>query len=494
MNPFKKLAGQTAIYGVPSIVGRILNYLLVPLYTRTLDQAEYGVVILMYSFVAVFFIVLTYGMETSFFRYSELEKNKEKVYSTGLISLFVSTLAFLMAVLLFSGDIANWIKYPQHSEYVVWLGIILSLDVLSAIPFARLRMLNKARRFAMIKMINIGINIFFNLFFILFCPYILENHHEGFLFQVVQMFFDPQISLIAYIFISNLIASSITLLLLIPDIFSISFRFDKALWTRMIIYALPLLFAGLAGIMNETLGRIMLRYLLPENIAEAELGLYSASYKIAILMSLFIQAFRYAVEPFFFAYAGEKDARATYAQLMNYFSIAASLLFLAIMLYIDVVILILGKDFRSYVSVIPILLLAYMFMGLYYNLSVWFKVTNKTRYGAMMAIFGALITLLLNYLWIPRFGYLGSAWATFACYGSMLILSYFLMRKYYSVPYQVKKVVFYIALAVILFFVSQWIDFKSETAKYIVNTFLMLVYVFVAGAMEWKNLKQVARH
>ncbi|MDZ7742936.1 MAG: oligosaccharide flippase family protein [Bacteroidota bacterium] len=493
MNPFKKLAGQTAIYGIPSILGRILNYLLVPLYTRTLDQAEYGVVILMYSFVAVFFIILTYGMETAFFRYSELEKDKNRVYSTGLISIIASTSIFLLAALLFAGDIASMIKYPDHEEYVIWLGIILSLDVLTAVPFARLRIQNRAKRFALIKMLNISINIFFNLFFILFCPWVLENMEQGMVYNFVRHVFNPDTGLISYIFISNLIASSVTIMLLLPEFFSIQLRFDPGLWKKMIMYALPLLFAGLAGVMNETLGRIMLRYLLPEDIAEAELGLYSASYKIAILMSLFIQAFRYAVEPFFFSYAREKDAKATYAQLMNFFSIAIAVIFLVIMLYIDVVMLIIGKDFRAYASVIPILLIAYMFMGMYYNLSVWFKITNNTRYGALMALFGAAVTVTLNYIWIPQYGYIGSAWATFTCYGSMLILSYLLMQKFYKVPYQLPRVFVYLALAFALYLISDWLPFGSDLIKYTVNTLFLLGYIAAVIRLEWKNIKPLMK-
>lgn len=491
MNPLKKLAGQTAIYGVPSIIGRILNYLLVPLYTRVFEQAEYGVVILMYSFVAVAFIVLTYGMETAFFRYSELHKNSNKIYSTSLSSIFISSALFLLFIFLFSSNIASWIKYPEHPEYIVWLGLILAMDVVTAIPFARLRALNRPIRFAAIKIINISVNIGFNLFFILLCPYLVKNFQESSIAEFILLFFDPEISLIAYVFISNLLASAVTILLLLPDIFKIRLKIDPVVWKNMIVYALPMLIAGLAGVMNETLGRIMLRYLLPESVAEAQLGVYSANYKVAILMSLFIQAFRYAAEPFFFSYAREKDAKAVYADVMKYFVIAIASLFLLIMLYIDIVILMIGKDFREGAHVIPVLLIAYMFLGMYYNLSVWFKLTNNTKYGAFMAITGALITLVMNYLLIPVLGYTGSAWATFACFGGMLLISYLLMLKHYPIRYNIGKILAYLSVAFLLYLISKWPDWKMDLWKYAFNSVLMITYLSYVALLERKELKRM---
>ncbi len=491
MNPLKKLAGQTAVYGIPSIVGRILNYLLVPLYTRVFEQDEYGIVILMYSFVAVVFIILTYGMETAFFRYSELQKHNNNVYSTSQSSLLITTGSFLLLVFLFASDIARWIEYPNHSDYVVWLSLILGFDVLSAIPFARLRALNKALKFAAFKVINIATNIGFNLFFILLCPWLVKNFPESDLTGFILLFFDPGRSLIAYVFISNLLASGITFLLLLPDMLRIRLRIDPVLMKQMLIYALPMLFAGLAGVMNETLGRIMLRYLLPEDIAEAQLGIYSASYKVAILMALFIQAFRYAAEPFFFSYAREKDARSVYADMMKYFVIAISLIFLGIMLYLDVVILLIGSRFREGAEVIPILLVAYMFLGMYYNLSVWFKLTNNTKYGAMMAFAGAAVTLVLNYLLIPEMGYVGSAWATFACFGLMLVLSWLLMLRHYPIPYNIWKIILYFVTAIALFRVSILPDWSSQAYKFAFNTLLILVYVAVVWYNERKKLKKL---
>lgn len=493
MNPLKKLAGQTAIYGIPSIVGRILNYLLVPFYTRIFEQDEYGVVILMYSFIAIVFIILTYGMETSFFRFTELEQNKKRVYSTGSLSILFTTSVFLVLVLAFPGEIASWMKYPDHSDFVIWMGLILSLDVISAIPFARLRALNRPIRFASIKIINISVNIGFNVLFLYACPKILENYDSGILYNMASWLFNPEWDIISYVFISNLIASAVTVILLLPEILDIELKFDFALWRRMMVYAFPLLFSGLAIIMNETLSRILLRYLLPESIAEAEIGVFSACYKIAILMSLFIQAFRYAAEPFFFAHAREVNAKATYANVMKFFVIATAIIFLVLMFYLDLIILIIGEKFRGAVNIIPIVVLAYVFYGIYYNLTVWFKLTNNTRYGAMMAITGAVITIVFNYVSIPVIGILGSAWATFACYGSMMVLSYFLMRRFYPIKYDLGRILFYLVLAIGLYMISTLITVEKQWLQIAINSGFLLIYLLIIFRMEVNNLRALIK-
>ncbi len=445
----------------------------------------------MYSFVAVIFIVLTYGMETAFFRYSELEKNSKKVFSTSLISLGLTTGLFLLFVLFFPSDIARWIKYPGYENFIIWLGLIISFDVLSAIPFAKLRSENRPARFATIKLINISVNIALNLFFILLCPYILHNYNSGFFHDFISFIFNPKISLISYVFISNLAASALTLLLLLPEVLRIKLVFDLYTWKNLIKYGYPLLFAGLAGVMNETLGRILIRYLLPEDIAEAQLGIYSACYKIAILMALFIQAFRYAAEPFFFSYAEKTDSKKVYSMIMKYFVIASSVIFLGITMFQDIVILLIGKDFRSGENVIPVLLVAYIFLGIYYNLSVWFKLTNKTKYGALMAIIGAAVTVVFNLLWIPTMGYTGSAWATLLCFGTMMIISFLLMKKYYPVKYDMPKILFYLGLPIALFYVSKLLNLQENAFKLGVNFVFFASYILLVIFVERKNLKKM---
>lgn len=497
MTAIKRLAGQTAIYGVPTILGRILGYLLVPLYTRVFLPGEYGTVNVFYSYAAFLKVILTYGMETSFFRFTEHEDDKEKVYSTGMISLLISSVIFLFFVSFFSESVARWIEYPDSRNYIIWFGWILALDAVSSIPLARLRAQNRARRFASINMINIVINIGLNLFFILLCPFILKNYSGSFAAHAISLIYRPDWG-IEYIFISNLVASSITLLLLSPEIIVVKWRINPVLWRKMFFYAFPLLFAGMAGIINETFDRLLLRYLLPgsSEMATYQVGIYAACYKISILMTIFIQAYRYAAEPFFFAQAKEKDAKATYARIMDYFIIAVSLIFLVTMLYLDDFILpiLVGKKYWEGRGVIPVLMLANLFLGVYYNLSIWYKLTGKTHWGAWLSLIGAVITLALNFLWIPLssdhliFGYYGSAWATFICYGTMMILSYLIGQKFFPVKYNLLKFAGYLGLAVFLYFVSTLIKPGSAILRLTFHTGLLLVFAVLAYMKEKPRL------
>ena len=494
MNPIKRLAGQTAIYGLPSIIGRILGYFLVPLYTRVFTQAEYGIVNVFYSYTALLLVILIYGMETAFFRYAEKEQDKDKVFSTAFFSLILSSSVFLVLALLFSGTIAEWVQYPGHANYIVWFALIITFDVLSAIPFAKLRALNRPIRFAAIKVINISVNIFLNLFFILLCPWLMKHAGQGFYEHFLRFIYNPEWG-IEYIFISNLAASLVVLVFLIPEMKGFRFRPDPVLWRRMFLYALPLLFAGLAGVANETFDRILLRYLLPPGIAEAEVGVYGACYKIAILMTLFIQAYRYAAEPFFFAYAKEKDARETYSRVMTFFVIAVSALFLVTMLYLDdAVIRFIGRDFREGRKVIPILMFAHLFLGIYYNLSIWYKLTGQTIYGAYLSVGGSVITIVLNILWIPRSpehylsGYMGSAWATFIGYGVMMVLSWLIGQKFYRIPYNLKKIIGFLTLTVALYFLSVFLRPDHMALRLALNTGLLLLFAAVVAVTEKKEL------
>lgn len=490
MNPLKKLASQTAIYGLPSIVGRFLGYMLVPLYTRVFTTGEYGVVNVYYSYAAFLMVILTYGMETAFFRFNENEENKESVFSTGMISLITSSVLFLILASLFAQSVANWIEYPQHKDYVIWFAWILALDALSSIPFAKLRAQNKANRFATIKMINIVTNIGLNLFFILWCPFSLKHDSWSSANALINLFYQPHWN-IEYVFISNLIASGLTLALLAPQFLGINWKPNTMLWRKMFFYAFPLLFAGMAGIVNETFDRLLLRYLLPADIAEDQVGIYGACYKISILMTLFIQAYRFAAEPFFFAMAKEKDAKAVYAKIMDYFVITVSLIFLITMLYLDdFFIHFIGREFRGGRNVIPILMLANLFLGIYYNLSIWYKLTSKTIWGAWLSAIGAVITLVLNFWWIPLspdhliHGYLGSAWATFICYGSMMILSYLIGQKYYPVKYNLLPFFGYMGFAILLYLVSTFVSIDSAFLRIFFHTILLLIFGLVIFFIE----------
>lgn len=498
MSAIKRLAGQTAIYGIPSILGRILNYLLVPFYTRVFLPEAYGNVNVFYSYVAFLMVILTYGMETAFFRFydKENDEEKERVFSTGMLSLLLTSTIFLVFVSWFAGPIASFIDYANYKIYVIWFAWILALDAISSIPFARLRAQNKAKKFALIKMANIVVNILLNFFFILFCPYIINNYSDSFIADAFRIIYRADWG-IEYIFISNLIASGLTVLLLFPEIITTKWKVHPGLWKKMLVYAFPLLFAGMAGIVNETFDRILLRYLLPKDIAASQVGIYSACYKISILMTIFIQAYRYAAEPFFFAQAKEKDAKVTYARIMDYFIIVVSLIFLGTMVYLDDFILriLIGPEYREGRRVIPILMLANLFLGVYYNLSIWYKLVNKTIWGAWLAIIGAVITLILNFLWIPLStdyiisGYMGSAWATFICYAAMMVLSYIIGQRFFPIDYNLKKFFGYLGLSFVLYLISTVIMIDRLALSILFHTFLIIVFLGVAYLVEKPSLK-----
>lgn len=487
MNPLKRLAGQTAVYGSTTIIARLVNYLLVPMHVRIFLPEQYGIVGEMYAYVSLLMVILTCGMETAFFRYTELEADKKKVFSVALFSLLSTSSAFVFLIILFAQPLANLILHPGHKEYIIWFALILAFDVISTIPFARLRSQNKAGRFAWIKMTNIAVNVILNLFFLLLCPFLLRN---GILTGFLALIYDPSVG-VGYIFIANLIASLVTLLLLLPEMFSMKLKIDFVLLRKMLWYAFPLLIFGLAGIVNETMDRIFLKFLSPAGIAMKQVGIYSACYKISILMTIFIQAFKYAAEPFFFSQAKETNARYLYAQVMKYFVIACSAIFLFIMLYMDLVKHFVDARYYEGLKVVPVLLLANMFIGVFYNLSIWYKLTNQTKYGAYLSVFGALLTIVLNYVLIPVIGFMGSAWATFICYFSMMVASFVLGQKYYRVEYNLKALGGYFGLAVILYLAHTLLPLPGMAWRLSIGTLFIVIYLGTLFFFEKKNLTKL---
>lgn len=487
-NPLKKLAGQTAIYGLTSIIGRLLNWFLVPVYLGvakfTTDQ--YGIITEMYSYVAFLVVFLTYGMETAYFRYSTLkEYNSKKVYTTVIYSLLTSSFLFIVFAFLFDQNIANWLKYPNNKEFVTWFAIIVGLDAISSIPMARLRAENKPIKFAAINFANIGVNIGLNLFFLAYC---LPNYLNGETNWLINTFYNPEIG-VGYVFIANLVASIVKFILLMPELVKAKYGFEFELLKRMFIYALPLLIFGLSGIVNETIDRIMLKRMLYNIIGEkatlSQLGIYGACYKVSIIITLFIQAFRYAAEPFFFAQEREKNAKEIYAKVMTYFVIVCATIFLGVMLFIDVVkYFIPNEAFWVGLQVVPILLLANISLGIYYNQSIWYKLSGKTRFGAYIGVFGAIVTIVLNYIWIPIYGYIGSAWATLICYVSMMILSFILSRKYYPIKYNITKIIIYLGAAFGTYILSLYFNFASLLIKYTIHGLIMLVFLAIIYYIE----------
>ena len=472
-NILKKLASQTAIYGLSSIIGRLLNYLLVPLYTRVFAASEYGVVTELYSYVGFLLIIFTYGTETAFFRFIKDAEQPSKVYSTIMVSLLGTSAFFVGLFLLFAVPISELIQYENHVEYIIWFALILGFDALSSIPFAHLRYKEKAWQFAAIKLTNIGLSIGLILFFLKGCP--LLAPHSSF----IQRFYNPEIG-VGYIFISNLIASAVTLFLLLPELIKIKWQFDFELWKKMILYALPLVVAGFAGTINEMLDRVILKYLLPYDLETnmSHLGIYGACYKLSILMTLFTQAYRFAAEPFFFAQSKQGNAKEVYAFAMKFFVVAGSFIFVGIMLFLDIVKYFIDVSYHEGLVIVPILLLANLCLGMYYNLSIWYKLTNKTIIGAYMGILGAVITLILNFLLIPHIGYLGSAWATLVCYATMVLVSYLLSRRYFPIPYAVKNILSYLFIAILIVFLHQQFvnDIENLVLLYALRVSIILLF------------------
>jgi len=475
LSQLKKLASQTAIYGVSTILGRLVNYLLVPLQVRVFNPAEYGVVGELYAYVTFLIVVLTYGLETGFFRFSQDEDKKEKVFSTAFISICITSIIFMFGMSAFAQPIANTIRYPTHPEYIIYFALILGLDAIASIPFALLRQQSRPIKFAIVKNINIFSNILLNVYFLLLCPYLLKGSH------ITLPFYDPSVG-VGYVFISNLVSSIITIPLLFKEILQIKKGFDPVLWRKMIIYGLPLLVVGLGGMVNETLDRAIMKYLLPAgNDSMAQLGIYSANYKLSILITLFIQAFRYAAEPFFFSHAKSTDKRTIYAQVMDYFVIVCLGIFLLVTLFIDVFKYFIDKPYYEGLKIVPVLLLANVCLGIYYNLSIWYKLSDQTNKGALISMIGAGITIVLNILWIPVFGYVGSAWATFICYFSMMVICYFMGMKYYPITYHVKRALTFSSLAMILFIAGWYSRIYFYPGKMLfslcINSILFLIFL-----------------
>ena len=480
-HPIKQLFGQTAVYGLGIVLPRLLNYLLLtPFYTRVFERATYGIVTELYAYVVFLLVILTYGMETGYFRYASNSDQKEKVYTTVLSSLFLSSVLFVGLVWIWARPISSVMGYSQHPEYIKWLASIVAIDAFTTIPFARIRLYNQPLKYALIRIAEVSINIGLNLFFLRYCP----RHSD---LQWVSSIYNEQVG-VGYVLISNLIASVIKLLILIPDILG-GFRsvFDLSLFKKIFSYSYPLLIAGLAGTINEALDRILLKHLIPmEQHPMEQLGIYGANYKLAVLMTLFVQMFKYAAEPFFFSKSEEKDAKKLYADVMLFFILAGLFIFLLVNLYINYFILFIGSDFREGVSIVPVVLLANLVMGIFFNLSIWYKLTNKTRYGAVLVLMGALITVIINALFIPRYGFVASAWAHLICYTTMVIVSYAWSRKHYAIPYQAGRILAYMGLALAIYLFNGLFLQGMQGSR---NLWALLLLLLFSGTVVWAERK-----
>lgn len=442
----------------------------------------------MYAYVAFLVILLTFGMETAFFRFSHKSENAREVYNTALIPVLAVSVLFLILGILFSDKLSEIIEYPGHPEYIIWFAFIVGLDAITSIPLARLRQENKAFRFVGINLTSIGINIGLNLFFIGYCKVQYDSGETNF---IINSLYNPEIG-VGYIFISNLASSILKTVLLLPYLILKRPKVNYTLLRKMLIYALPLLIAGIAGIANENIDRILLKYLLIDELGReltmTQVGIYGACYKISILITLFIQAYRYAAEPFFFSKASDIDAKKTYADLMSYFVLICLIIFFFLVANLSWVMKFVGEEYRDGAGVVPILLIANIFLGIYYNLSVWYKLTDKTIIGAYISVVGAAVTIFLNLLLIPKVGYVGSAWATLICYLFMAFLSYMIGRKYYPVPYPIVKLAVYFIVTIVLYFIISNLN-NSITYELIINNivFAGLLVLFYAFERPKKN-------
>lgn len=480
----KSLAKDTAIYGVSSIVGRFLNWCLVPLYTRLFPEDMYGVVTYVYSIVALALIILTYGMETGFFRFANHERysNPDEVYSTSLTSLgFTSTLFFAL-VLLFLEPVSRAMECGGHESYVWMMALAVAIDAYSCIPFAYLRYKKRPVRFAMLKLVNIGLNIVLNIFFLLICPWLMRVAPGW-----VEWFYVADFG-IGYIFLSNLIASAVTLVMLLPDIVRIPLKFNGRLLREMLAYSFPLLVLGIAGIMNQTLDKILYPVLATSD-AMAGLGIYGANYKIAIVMVMFIQAFRFAYEPFIFARdtakGGNKDK--AYSDAMTWFVIFGLFIFLGVMFFLPVLKYFISPAYFEGLKVVPVVMMAELFFGIFFNLSLWYKITDRTIWGTWFSLMGLVVTLALNIAFVPAYGYMACAWAAFCCYGLMMAASYLVGRVKHPVGYDIPRLLFYFAAAMALWGISALTATGSDVIDFSTRVLLLAVYGGVVYVAEFRK-------
>ena len=482
MGLYKKLFKQTAIYGLATVLPRMFSFLLVPLYTNLLPKAEYGKVSIIFAWMIFFNVILAYGMETAFFRFYNNEDNKKSVVETSMISIFWTTIIFLFAALLFRTTLADWSGIDaQYITYTIW---ILALDALVIIPFSKLRAFQKPMVYALIKIGNVLVNLILSVLFLLYFPKLIEANPNSFASSLYIDNFE-----IGYIFLANIIASLLTFVILSPDYIFLKWKFDFKLWKKMMRYGLPIMVAGIAFAINEQFDKILLAKLLPAKIAEAEVGVYSACYKLGLFMVLYRTAYTLGIEPFFFSHAADKNAPNTYAMVTKYFVIFGSFILLSVIVFADLFKFLMIGDSSYWVAmkVVPLIILANFFLGIYTNLSVWYKLIDKTYIGAYISIAGAIITLVLNFLLIPTMSYMGSAIATLAAYGSMMTISYYLGNRYYPIPYDFKKIGSYLGLSILFSGVS----FYKFRENYFVGIGLLLLFLYFIYYNEKDTLTKI---
>ena len=490
----KILAKETAIYGISSIVGKFLNWMLVPLYTYVLQQqSDYGIVTNLYAWTALLLVILTYGMETGFFRFSNKEgENPQTVYSTSLIALFTTSLLFAVACVLWKNPIALALGYPSHSEFITLLGIVVAMDAFASIPFAYLRYKKRPLQFAALKLLFVFLNIVLNLFFLVLCPKIQD-------WAIISSWYDPNYG-VGYVFVANILATAIQTICLIPAILDgfkgIKIRglqgvFSWNLLGQMLRYSLPLLVLGVCGIMNQTLDRILFPFFYTGADAQTQLGIYGACFKVAMVMMMFTQAFRYAYEPFVFAKHKDRESVEAYADAMKYYIIFSYMILLGMIFYLDLLKFIIAPSYWEGLKIVPIVLWTYIFQGVYFNLSFWYKLTDKTQWGAYFSLIGVIITFGLQAIFVPRIGYVASAASSTVCFFILMLFSYFVGRKHLSIPYDLRRIGIYTGVVVSIlvgyYGLAQLLSMNAW-AKMGIGSVLFIIYCVLFYHLDGKTL------
>jgi len=488
MSAIKKFLGQTAVYGVTTVVSRLFNFILTPLFTGVFQPGIYAIFTKMYASASLVNAVLAFGMESTFFRYlNKHDDKKQEVYNnTFLCIAFIASL-FLISGLIFTNYIAAYFAsgpeemgdYKKYVHYFLWL---LFTDAICVIPFAKLRADDRPMRFSMIKFINIGSFIGFNLIFLFVVPAVIKS--GGTLGQWFASWY--RTDWVGYVFISNLIASVLTLILLVPELLKLQLKFDRALFRKMVSYSWPVLVANLSFVINENLDKMVIERL---GVSEHDLGIYGGVCKIAVFLSLFITAFRLGAEPFFFSHAKNVNAKQIYAMILNYFVVALAVIFVGLVANIEILKYFIDKEYWTGLNAVPFLLLGYVFLGMYVNLSIWYKLSDQTKYGLYISVAGALTTVILNVLLVPEFGYMGSAWVSLLAYFLMMAMCYCLGQKHYPIPYSTTKILGYLLVSILTVILSFWVFNRN---LYIGNTLLL---AFLGGIyyFEKDQLKLILR-
>ena len=483
MSLYKNLFKQTVIYGLATVLPRMISFLLNPIYTSVLPKQEFADVSIIFAWLVFFNVILSYGMETAFFRFYNSEENKKNVISTATISLFWTSLIFLLVALLNRKTLSNWANVNvEYITYTIW---ILVLDALAIIPFSKLRANKKPMVYAVIKIGNVSLNFALNLFFLLLLPQLAKSNPSGFFNTIFYENFE-----VGYIFVSSLIASLLTFVVVSPDYFKIKWHFDFSLWKKMIKYGFPILIAGIAFAINEHFDKILLEWL---KVPKADIGAYSACYKIGMFMVLFRTAYTLGIEPFFFSHASNENAQQTYATITKYFVIFGSFITLFVIAFVDLFkhLLVPNPDYWDAIKVVPLIVLANFFLGIYTNLSVWYKLIDKTKIGAYISIIGAFVTIVLNFLLIPSISYYGSAIATIAAYGTMMVISYQLGQKKYPIPYDLNKIGSYLGLTILFSAIAFYIPYIRE--NYFIKIGLVLTFLYFIYCSEKQTLLSILK-